>query len=309
LSSASAAAARRQHTLRGRPCKTSLVSRGPSHQHTPLRPSCPRRCHVHSPPHKGETGTKRCRATAEQSSSSGPRRPQHVKLNSERAAPSQPPPVVWRASSACMAPGAAREGRRGEQCGTGGGLTIYRHLPCRAVQQLERAAVRQRTLLLIGNDSSLPSALVRRGCSRRRRSHQASRRPATCGTSLIRSVGSFQRAPPRGRRGSSCSACGGNCSQVGARSARVCTERLQPAEGRLRHREMGWPRRWTRPRARLLVGDPWAGVEPSRAAASDPPSNAALARACRSSAASGLLRKPHLATIYRYCRDSFSYRE
>ena len=169
--------------------------------------------------------------------------------HSERAAPSQLPPMVWRASSACMAPGADREGRRGEQCGAGGGLTIPRHLPCRAVQQLERAAVRQRTLLIVGNDSSLPSAsaLVRRGCSRRRHLHQASRRPATCGTSLIRSVGSSQRAPPRGRRGSSRSACGGDCSQVGARSAGVCTERLRPAEGPLRHREMGWPRGWTRP--------------------------------------------------------------
>ena len=198
---------------------------------------------------------KRCRATAEQSSSSGPRRPRHVKLDSERAAPSQLPLMVWRASSASMAPGADREGRCGEQCGAGGGLTIPRHLPCRAVQQLERAAVRQRTLLL-GNDSSLPSALVRRGCSRRRRLHQARRRPATCGTSLIRSVGSSQRAPLRGRRGSNRSACGGDCSQVGARSARVCTERLRPAEGPLRHREMGWPRGWTRPRARSLVGDP-----------------------------------------------------
>jgi len=224
LSSASAAAARRQHTLRGRPCKASLVSRGPSHQHTPLRPSCPRRCHAHHT--RAKRVQKRCRATAEQSSSSGPRRPRHVKLDSERAAPNQLRPMVWRASSACMAPGADREGRRGEQCGAGGDLTIPRHLPCRAVQQLERAAVRQRTLLLIGNDSSLPSALIRRGCSRRRRLHQASRRPATCGTSLIRSVGSSQHAPSRGRRGSSRSACGGDCSQVGARSARVCTDGL-----------------------------------------------------------------------------------
>ena len=89
MSSASAAAARRQHTLRGRPCKASLVSRGPSHQHTPLRPSCPRRCHAH---HKGETGTKTLQSNsrAEQQQRAEKTAARQARLRARRPEPAPP---------------------------------------------------------------------------------------------------------------------------------------------------------------------------------------------------------------------------
>jgi len=231
LSSASAAAARRQHTLRGRPCKASLVSRGPSHQHTPLRPSCPRRCHVHSPPHKGETGTKTLQSNsrAEQQQRAEKTAARQARLQARRPKPAPPHGVARELGLHGARRGPRRAPRR----------AVWRrgwfdHPPPLAVPRSAAARARGSAA---AHASSRPERLESAQRSRpawmfsSKASAPGEPAPATCGMSLIRSVGSSQHAPPRGRRGSSRSARGGDCSQVGARSARVCTDRLRPAEG------------------------------------------------------------------------------
>jgi hypothetical protein len=83
-------------------------------------------------------------------------------------------PVVCRPSSACMAPGASREGRRAvrslSSVAVGWCDPPPRHTAVPRSATARRAAARRRALLLVRNHSTRPSALVRRGCSRRRAS-------------------------------------------------------------------------------------------------------------------------------------------